>query len=259
MPSYLQLLPEDIITLVYKLLYKSILNDMKNEGKYKNMLCFTRLLDISKNPYIDTLDYRDLVIHSCINDIVDKYGNNGIADSYSLNNILYYKSYYINPLKTKINKIEIFNLYIHNLYKDEADEADEAGDTCDTCDSRIASFNNKYFASSFKGIKMRINKNGFVLEKVTSGTSGTTVTSGEYFSCLAELLYYTIDLYDFVKQNLYMNIQLIEQIGTIFTLSPAKKKEQDDLLNILNYHCNHRYLEGMLYDTEYNCAKPQLE
>jgi hypothetical protein len=248
MPSYLQLLPEDIITLVYKLLYKSILNDMKNEGKYKNMLCFTRLLDISKNPYIDTLDYRDLVIHACINDIVDKYGNNGTADSYHLNNILYYKSYYIKPLETNINKIEIFNHYIYNLYKDcEADEADEAGDTCD---SRIASFNNKYFASSFKGIKMRINKNGFVLEKDASA---------EHFSCLAELLYYTIDLYDFVKQNLYMNIQLIEQIGTILTLSQAKRKEQDDLLNILNYHCNHRYLEDILYDTEYNCAKPQLE
>ena len=29
MPSYLDILPEDILTHVYRMLYKSILNDMK--------------------------------------------------------------------------------------------------------------------------------------------------------------------------------------------------------------------------------------
>lgn len=236
MPSYLQLLPEDIITHVYRLLYKSILNDMKNDGKYKNMLCFTRLLEISKNPYVDTLYYRDLVINACINDIVDKYGC--VATTmYPLNNIIYYKSYYTKPLETTINKIEIFNLFIYNLFNKKTNDSIEHIDT----------YNLTYFSSKFKDIIMRINNNGFILEKEKP------------FSCLAELLYYTIDLYDFVKQNLYMNIQMIEQIGAILTLSQAKRKEQDDLIDILNYHCNHRYLEGMLYDTEYNCAKPKLE
>jgi len=243
MPTYLELLPEDILAHVYRLLYKSVLNDMKKDGKYKNMLCFDKLLDISRNPYIDNLDYRGLVIRSCINDIIDKYSRCHFITSKTSNtnllahNIIYYKSYYIKPLESCINKIEIFNFYICNLYNDAM------GDTS----NNLASFNKTYFARSFKGMKMGISKKGFLLEK------------DEPFSCLADLLYYTIELYDFAKQNLYMNIQLIEQIGAILTLSPAKRKEQDDLVDILNYHCSHRYLEGMLYDLEYKCAKPKLE
>ena len=242
MPSYLQLLPEDIITHVYRLLYKSILNDMKNDGKYKNMVCFNRLLEISKNPYIDDLNYYDLLVNTCINSIVYKYGKCHL-DNISQYNPFYYKSYYIKPLETELNKIEIYNFFIFNLFNKKTSYASNARDASE----RIDTFNITYFSSKFKDITMRINSNGFILEKEKP------------FSCLAELLYYTIDLYDFAKQNLYMNIQMIEQIGNILTLSPAKRKEQEDLIDILNYHCNHRYLEGMLYDTEYKCAKPKLE
>ena len=52
--SYLDLLPEDIIAHVYRMLYKSILNDMKKDSKYKNILWFNKLLEITKNPYLKT-------------------------------------------------------------------------------------------------------------------------------------------------------------------------------------------------------------
>ena len=73
MPSYLDMLPEDIITHVYKMLYKSILNDMKKDTTYKNILLFDKLLEITKNPYIDNLNYYDFVFSSCIDNIVLKY------------------------------------------------------------------------------------------------------------------------------------------------------------------------------------------
>ena len=87
---------------------------------------------------------------------------------------------------------------------------------------------------------------GFILDKEGS------------FRCLAELFYYIIDFHDFIKQIIYMNIEIIEQIGEIFNLSEAKIKERDNLIDILNYHINHRYLDELLYDIEYKCAKPQL-
>ena len=73
MPSYLDMLPEDIITHVYKMLYNSILNDMKKDTTYKNMPIFHKLLEITKNPYIDNLNFSDFVISSCIDNIVIKY------------------------------------------------------------------------------------------------------------------------------------------------------------------------------------------
>jgi hypothetical protein len=247
MPSYLDMLPEDTITHIYRMLYKSVINDMKANGKYKNLVCFDKLLEITKNPYVDTLNYYDYIVISCIDNIVSKYGGSvgsNIEDhqedhfynSLLYSSSLYYKSYYIKPLNFDINKIEIFNFYIYNLYKDDVDN------------DGLEVFNNKYFATSYySGITKGINKNGFILEKETS------------FRCLAEVIFYIIEFYDFIKQILYMNIEIIEQIGGVLNLSPAKIKERDTLIDILNYHINHRFLEGLLYDIKYKCAKPLLE
>ena len=240
MPSYLDMLPEDTITHIYKMLYKSIINDMKKSHNYKNLKCFNKLLEIAKNPYIDNLNYSDYLVNSCIDKIIDKYTNYKIKydsdnfyNSLIYNTSLYYKSYYIKPLDIDINKIEIFNFFVHNLYKDNEDD--------------LEIFNYTYFTTSyFSGITKNINKNGFILEKETS------------FRCLAELFYYIIEFHDFIKEIIYMNIEIIEQIGGILNLSDAKIKERDNLVDILNYHFNHRYLEGLLYDIEYKCAKPQL-
>lgn len=240
MPSYLDMLPEDTITHIYRMLYKSIIIDMKNDNNYKNLKCFNKLIEITKNPYIDNLNYSDFLVSSCIDKIVHKYINYKIKydsdnfyNSLVYNTSLYYKSYYIKSLDIDINKIEIYNFFVHNLYKNNNKE--------------LEIFNNTYFTTSyFTGITKNMNKNGFILEKEGS------------FRCLAELFYYIIDFHDFIKQIIYMNIEIIEQIGGIFNLSEAKRKERDNLIDILNYHVNHRYLEELLYDIEYKCAKPQL-
>jgi len=240
MPSYLNMLPEDILTYIYKILYKSIVNDMKNDNNYKNLKTLNKLLEITKNPYIDNLNYSDFLVSSCIDKIVEKYtsykinyDDNNIYNSLLYNISLYYKSYYIKSLDVDINKIEIYNFFIYNLYKDN--------------DNELERFNNTYFATSyFTGTTKNINKNGFILEKEGS------------FRCLAELFYYIIDFHDFIKQIIYMNIEIIEHIGNVLKLSEAKIKERDNLIDILNYHNNHRYLEGLFYDIEYKCAKPQL-
>lgn len=240
MPSYLDMLPEDTITHIYRMLYKSIINDMKNSNNYKNLKCFSKLIELTKNPYIDTLHYSDFLVISCIDKIIGKYTKYKIIYDYDnfynyieYNTSLYYKSYYIKSLDVDINKIEIYNFFIHNLYKSNNIE--------------LKLFNNTYFTTSYSsGITKDINKNGFILEKEGS------------FRCLAELLYYIIEFYDFIKNIIYMNIEIIEQIGGIFNLSEAKIKERNKLIDILNYHVNNRYLEGLLYDIEYKCAKPQL-
>ena len=240
MPLYLDILPEDIITNVYRMLYKSILNDMKKEPKYKNILYFNKLLDITKNLYIDNLNCYDFVEFSCIDNIVEKYKNYEIEydedkcyNSLLYNSSLYYKSYYIKPLDIEINKIEIFNFFIYNLYNND--------------EKSFAIFNITYFANiNHEGVIKNANKNGFILER------------DEPFRCLAELLYYIIDFYDFIKQILYMNIQFIEQINGIFNLSQNKIKERENLIDILNFHNNHRYIEELIYDMQSKCVKLQL-
>ena len=157
MPSYLDILPEDIIIHIYRSLYNSILNDMKHDAKYKNTPYFNKLLEITKNPYIDNLNYYNFVEFSCIDNIVDKYKYYEIEydkdmcyNSLLYNTSLYYKSYYIKPLDIEINKIEIFNFYISNLYNND--------------DKGIALFNITYFTNINKtGVIKNANKNGFFL------------------------------------------------------------------------------------------------
>ena len=247
MPSYLDMLPEDILTHIYRMLYKSVINDMKNGDKFKNIECFNRLQVISKNPYVDNLNYYAYIVNSCIDNIVRKY--RGYPTGYNIDyqedqyynsllysSSLYYKSYYIKPLDIVINKIEIFNFFIYNLYKDDEDN------------DRLEEFNNKYFATSYySGTTKGINRSGFVIEKDAP------------FRCLAEVIFYIINFYDYVKQILYMNIDMLDQIGEAITLPVAKIKERDSLIDILNYHLNHRVLEGIHYDITNNCSKPLLK
>ena len=223
------------------MLYKSILNDMKKDTTYKNILLFDKLLEITKNPYIDNLNYYDFVVFSCIDNIVKKYKNYEIEydedkcyNSLLYNSSLYYKSYYIKPLDIEINKIEIFNFFIYNLYNNN--------------EKSFTIFNITYFANiNYEGVIKNANKNGFILER------------DEPFRCLAELLYYIIDFYDYIKQILYMNIQFIEQINGIFNLSREKIKERENLIDILNFHNNHRCIEELIYDMQSKCVRPYLE
>ena len=136
MPTYLDMLPEDTLTHIYRMLYKSIINDMKNDYKYINLKCFNRLLELSKDPYTDNLNYSDFLVNSCIDKIVEKYVNYKVKyegdrfyNSLLYNTSLYYKSYYIKPLEIDINKIEIFNFFIYNIYKDNDEGIELFNDT----------------------------------------------------------------------------------------------------------------------------------
>jgi hypothetical protein len=62
-----------------------------------------------------------------------------------------------------------------------------------------------------------------------------------------------------VKQILYMNIDMLDQLGDVPDLSSTKIKERNNLIDTLNYHLNHRLLDGILYDIINNCSKPLLK
>jgi len=51
-----------------------------------------------------------------------------------------------------------------------------------------------------------------------------------------------------------MNIEFIENISDIFNLSPEKIKEREKLIDILNFHNNHRYIENLIFDIENKCV-----
>jgi len=199
------------------------------------------LQEITKNPYIDNLHYYDFVKRSYGDNIIEKYINYEMENDTDLflhsslyNSSLYYKSYYIKPLEFCINKIEIFNYFVYNLYNN-----DQKGH---------ALFNITYFACiNYAGVIKNANKNGFILERE------------QPFRCLAEILYYIIDFYDFIKQIIYMNIEFIEQIGGILNLSPNKIKEKEHLIDILNFHNNHIYIENLIYDVDNKCVTTYLE
>ena len=57
MPTYLDILPDDIIRAIYIYLYSSILRDMNNNDNYKNTEHFHKLLTITEDPLINDLDY----------------------------------------------------------------------------------------------------------------------------------------------------------------------------------------------------------
>jgi len=246
MPSYLDILPEDIITHIYKLLYKSILNDMKANVKYVNTQYFNKLLSITKNPYIDNLNYYDFIIDIYGSNIEAKYSEYIIDAKYCSYNIeyelehfynssLYYKSYYTRPLDILVNKIGIFNFFIEGLHNNGNKFYDILNDI--------------YFLNIYiLDCNIKINSNGFILEK------------SEPVACLAELLYYIIKFYNYIKHVLYSNIEMIEtQGGGIVYMSSAKLKEREFLIDILNFHINHRYIEELIYDVHSKCVSPQLE
>ena len=92
MPSYLDILPEDILQYIYRMLYKSVINDMKKDAKYRNLEWFNKLLELSKNPYVDNLNYSDFLVSSCIDNIVLKYV--GYLKRNSYNSLIYDTSLY---------------------------------------------------------------------------------------------------------------------------------------------------------------------
>jgi hypothetical protein len=243
MPTYLEILPEDILTIIYKYLYTLILKDLNNNDKYKNTIYFHRLLEIASNPLFDNLDFLGLLNINNINSKYDiqKYKMN-YDDFFQQETAIYNKTYYTTQLNINVNKIVIYNNPLYSLYK--SDKLYYI-----TIHSMIKKYLNVNNLNIFDDIKVsqRICKANFILQK-----------DGQ-FECLAELLYHTIEFYNIIKDVIYINIELLEDIeneGQILTRRQMKDKYI--LEDMRNYHFNCKYIVRYDNDIDTNTAIPIL-
>jgi hypothetical protein len=243
MPTYLELLPDDILSIIYKYLYTLILKDLNNNDKYKNTIYFHRLLEIASNPLFDNLDFLGLLNINNINSKYDikKYKMN-YDDFFQQETAIYNKTYYTTQLNMNINKIAIYNNPLYSLYKSNKLYYI-------TIHSMIKKYLNVNNFNIFDDIKIsqRICKANFILQK-----------DGR-FECLAELLYHTIEFYNIIKDVICINIELLEDIeneGQILTR--RQRKDKNILEDMRNYHFNCKYIVRYDNDVATNTAIPIL-
>ena len=233
MPTYLEILPEDIIAIIYRHLYSSILCDMKRKNIYKNTRHFHKLLEITAEPFVCDLDYLGMLNINSIYDIF-KYKKNKIEyeELFQPETAIYQRSHFTNNLEITLDNIEISNEVLHNLYKS----------------------NKRYYKSFVKEyldfdecISRRIKRGTFVFAQQTP------------FACLAELLYNVIDFYNIIQKIIYKSTYLldcIEEDGQILT--QAQRKDRYILEDMLSYHINNRFIIRFDYDIDNDTAIPIL-
>jgi hypothetical protein len=228
MPTYLEILPEDIIAIIYRHLYSSIMCDMKHKPIYKNTKHFHKLLEITSDPFVCDLDYLGMLSINNIYDIF-KYKKNKIEY-----NELYYRSHFTKHLQITLDNIEISNEVLYNLYKS----------------------NKRYY-------KLFV-KEYFDFDVIMSGAriinkASFTYQQQEPFACLAELLYNVIDFYsiihNIINTSLYL-LECIEEDGQILT--QRQRKDKYILNDMLGYHINNRYIIRFDYDIDKKSAFPIL-
>ena len=218
MPTYLDILPEDIKTIIYKFLYTLILKDLNNNDNYKNTIYFHRLLEITSNPLFDNLDFLGLLNINHINCKykIQKYKNKIEYNDFFQQDSAIYKTdklYYITIHSMLKKYLNVNNLNIFN-------------------DTRVS---------------QRICKSNFILQK------------NEQFKCLAELLYHTIEFYNIIKDVIYINIELLEDIeneGQVLTR--RQRKDKYILEDMRNYHFNCKYIIRYDNDVDTKTAIPVL-
>ena len=96
-------------------------------------------------------------------------------------------------------------------------------------------------------VSQRICKSNFILQK------------DEQFKCLAELLYHTIEFYNIIKDVIYINIELLEDIeneGQVLTR--RQRKDKYILEDMRNYHFNCKYIFRYDNDIDTKTAIPVL-
>ena len=235
MPTYLDILPEDIQNAIYKYLYTSILQDMKNNDNYKNTIYFHKLLEITEDPLVDDLDYLGLSnIYISKYDILKYKRNKKEYDELFQNETaVYQKSHYTKNLNIVLDNIEIYNEAFYNLYK--------------TNNRYYIAFVNEYiqFNDCVDGsITIKIRKGNFILQKK------------EPINCLAELLFIVINFYNIIKNKLIQNIESLEVEGQILT--QRQRKDKYILNEMLSYHINNRFIIRFDYDIDNKSAFPIL-
>jgi hypothetical protein len=232
MPTYLEILPEDVLVIIYKCLNSSVLRDMKDKDIYKNTKYFHRLLKITSDPLICDLDYLGMLNINNIYDIF-KYMKNRIRydELFQPETAIYQRSYFTKKLELDIDNIEIFNIF--NLYKINK--------------GYYIAFVNEYmlFNDCVDGsITIKIRKGNFILQK------------NEPIKCLAELLFIVIDFYNIIKNKLIQNIESLDVEGQILT--QRQRKDKYILEDILNYHIINRFIIRFDYDIDNKSAYPIL-
>jgi hypothetical protein len=234
MPTYLDILPEDIQNAIYKYLYTSILKDMKNNDNYKNTIYFHKLLEITEDPLVDDLDYLGLynIYDNSKYDILKYKRNKKEYDELFQNETaVYQKSHYTKNLNTVLDNIEIDNiLNLYNINK-----------------RYYIAFVNEYMQFNDcvdESITIKIRKGKFILQKK------------EPINCLAELLFIVIDFYNIIKNKLIQNIESLDVEDQILT--QRQRKDKYILNDMLSYHINNRFIIRFDYDIDNKSAFPIL-
>lgn len=226
MPTRIEVLPEDIKTIIYKKLYSSILCDMKREDIYKNTIYFHKLLEITDNPLVYDLDYLGMHGIYGIYDIF-KYKNKN-HELFQPETAIYRRSYFTKRLAISLDNIEISSDPLYALYTS----------------------NKRYywaFANEYATQQLRIHKGTFIFEQP------------EPFSCMAELVYNVIAFYNRIKDVLGANIRELECLeDDIGVLTQRQRKDKYILEDALGYHINNRFITRFDYDIDMKSAFPIL-
>jgi len=227
MPTRIDVLPEDIQTIIYRELYSSILGDMNRIDIYKNTKYFHKLLEITDNPLIYDLDYLGMLNITNVYDIFKyNYKNNEL---FSPETAIYMRTHFTKKLEITLDNIEISNEPIYKLYK----------------------ANKQYYQAFAKeyitGTQLKIHKGMFILQQA------------EPFSCMAELLYNVIAFYNRIKDVLCANISELKYIeDDIGILTQRQRKDKYIMEDTLGYHINNRFIIRFDYDIDTKSAFPIL-
>lgn len=239
MPTYLDILPDDIIRAIYIYLYSSILRDMNNNDNYKNTEHFHKLLTITEDPLIDDLDYlgcSECIEYSLSNNKYDilryKKNKKEYEELYNDTDVIYKKSYYSKQFNIELDNIVISNDALYSLYKANK--------------RYYTAFISEYmqFDCDNASITIKIIKGKFILQADKS------------FNCLAELLYHIINFYNIIKNEICENIEALVMNGQILTA--RLRKDKYILEDMRNKHINNRFIERFDYNIDTKTAIPHL-
>jgi hypothetical protein len=236
MPTYLEILPEDIQTAICKHLYSSILNDMNDNDTYRNTKHFHKLLEITGDPLICDLDYLGLSNNSKYDIFVYKNHKIEYEELFYCESAIYQRSHYTKKIGIILDNIEIYNDAFYNIYKANKRYYRTIVDEYMHFDNCEDSNNTK-----------SIYKANLILEQK------------EPFSCLAELLYIVIDFYNIIKNKICESIDKLETLeleGGVLT--QRQRKDKYILEDMLYYHINNRFITRFDYDIDNQTAYPIL-
>lgn len=232
MPTFLEILPEDIQVAICKHLYTSILDDMNNNDTYKNTKYFHKLLEITDNPLVDELDYLGMSNNSKYDILKNKKNKKEYDELFHNETAIYQRSHYTKKIGIVLDNIEIYNEAFYNLYKS---------------DKRYYRTIVENYICFDKDFTKKIHKANFILQQK------------EPFSCLAELLHSVIEFYNIIKNKICECIETLEVLETDGQVLTQRQRKDKYILNdILNYHINNRFITRFDYDIDNKTAYPIL-